>query len=81
MCPPSLPNEHMGIVQPESSLARLNGCDGYIAQAWTGTSREPNRFRGESPPAGLLKPPFSIRCHAKLVPPTGGGEVVFKNDP
>ena len=34
------------IVSPESSLARLNGCDGYIAQVWTGTSREPNRFRG-----------------------------------
>jgi len=35
------------IVSPESSLARLQGCDGYIAQVWTGTSREPNRFRGE----------------------------------
>jgi len=36
-----------GIVSPESSLAQLKGCDGYIAQVWTGTSREPNRFRGE----------------------------------
>ena len=35
------------IVSPESSLARLNGCDGYIAQVWTGTAREPNRYRGE----------------------------------
>lgn len=35
------------IVSPESSLANLKGCDGYIAQVWTGTSREPNRFRGE----------------------------------
>lgn len=35
------------IVSPESSLARLRGCDGYIAQVWTGTSREPNRFRGD----------------------------------
>ena len=35
------------IVSPESSLAQLNGCDGYIAQVWTGTSREPNRFRGK----------------------------------
>jgi hypothetical protein len=34
------------IVSPESSLALLNGCDGYIAQVWTGTSREPNRFCG-----------------------------------
>ena len=32
------------IVSPESSLAQLQGCDGYIAQVWTGTSREPNRF-------------------------------------
>jgi hypothetical protein len=35
------------IVSPESSLARLNGCDGYIAQVWTGTAREPNRYQGE----------------------------------
>ncbi|HXC97906.1 MAG TPA: hypothetical protein VN048_01105 [Verrucomicrobiae bacterium] len=44
----SLPNyAQWCIVSPESSLAQLNGCDGYIAQVWTGTSREPNRFRGE----------------------------------
>jgi hypothetical protein len=35
------------IVSPESSLARLNGCDGYIAQVWTGTSRVPNVYRGQ----------------------------------
>ena len=35
-----------GIVSPESSLARLNGCDGYIAQVWTGTSRTPNIYHG-----------------------------------
>lgn len=35
-----------GIVSPESSLARLNGCDGYIAQVWTGTAREPNFYQG-----------------------------------
>lgn len=35
------------IVSPQSSLALLRGCDGYIAQVWTGTSRTPNRFRGE----------------------------------
>ncbi|MGA2244788.1 MAG: hypothetical protein ABSH48_07315 [Verrucomicrobiota bacterium] len=34
------------IVSPESSLARLKGCDGYIAQVWTGTSREPNKYAG-----------------------------------
>ncbi|HLP77652.1 MAG TPA: hypothetical protein VK327_12130 [Candidatus Paceibacterota bacterium] len=35
------------IVSPESSLARLNGCDGYIAQVWTGTARTPNLYRGK----------------------------------
>jgi hypothetical protein len=35
-----------GIVSPESSLARLPGCDGYIAQVWTGTARTGNRYRG-----------------------------------
>ncbi len=35
------------IVSPESSLAQLKGCDGYIAQVWTGTSREPNRYCGD----------------------------------
>ncbi len=34
------------IVSPESSLARLDGCDGYIAQVWTGTARTPNKYRG-----------------------------------
>ena len=38
---------HWGIVSPESSLARLTGCDGYIAQVWTGTSRTRNLFRGQ----------------------------------
>ena len=37
---------HWCIVSPESSLARLDGCDGYIAQIWTGTARTPNHFRG-----------------------------------
>jgi hypothetical protein len=35
------------IVSPESSLARISGCDGYIAQVWTGTSRTPNQYRGQ----------------------------------
>jgi hypothetical protein len=44
----SLPSySHIRIVSPESSLARLNGCDGYIAQVWTGTARIPNMYRGQ----------------------------------
>lgn len=37
---------HWRIVSPESRLATLEGCDGYIAQVWTGTARTPNHFRG-----------------------------------
>lgn len=35
------------IVSPEASLASLSCVDGYIAQVWTGTSREPNYFDGK----------------------------------
>ncbi len=35
------------IVSPEASLASLPCVDGYIAQVWTGTSREPNFFNGK----------------------------------
>lgn len=34
------------IVSPEASLASLPGIDGYIAQVWTGTSREPVFYNG-----------------------------------
>ena len=34
-----------GIVSPESSLLDV-GCDGYIAQVWTGTARTPNVYNG-----------------------------------
>lgn len=35
------------IVSPEASLASLPGVDGYIAQVWTGTSREPTFYNGK----------------------------------
>lgn len=34
------------IVSPEASLASLDCIDGYIAQVWTGTSREPTFYNG-----------------------------------
>ena len=37
---------HWRIVSPESSLLDV-GCDGYIAQVWTGTARTPNVYEGE----------------------------------
>lgn len=35
------------IVSPEASLASLSCVDGYIAQVWTGTAREPNYYNGK----------------------------------
>lgn len=35
-----------GIVSPEASLVMIDGCDGYIGQVWTGTSRTANTYRG-----------------------------------
>ena len=34
-----------GIVSPQSSLLSV-GCDGFIAQVWTGTARTPNIYEG-----------------------------------
>lgn len=34
------------IVSPEASLASIKDIDGYIAQVWTGTSREPILYNG-----------------------------------
>ena len=36
---------HWAIVSPESSLLQV-GADGFIAQVWTGTAREPNVYEG-----------------------------------
>lgn len=36
---------HWSIVSPESSLLQV-GADGFIAQVWTGTAREPNVYEG-----------------------------------
>jgi hypothetical protein len=41
------------IVSPEASLASLPGIDGYIAQVWTGTSREPTYFNGRKKGTGI----------------------------
>ena len=37
---------HWGIVSPESALARLDACDGFVGQVWTGTARTPNFLDG-----------------------------------
>jgi hypothetical protein len=71
---------HWQIVSPESSLARLNGCDGYIAQVWTGTSRTPNVYRGKLKERTFETAFLEYGAMQNLVRSTGRG-VWYLNDP
>ena len=68
------------IVSPESSLARLNGCDGYIAQVWTGTARTPNLYRGQLRERTFETAFLEYGAMMNLVRATGR-RVWFLNDP
>lgn len=59
------------IVSPESSLARLEGCDGYIAQVWTGTARTPNVYRGRRKERTFETAFLEYGCMQNLVRSTG----------
>lgn len=71
---------HWNIVSPESSLARLRGCDGYIAQVWTGTSRTPNVYRGVRRERTFETAFLEYGAMQNLVRATGRG-VWYLNDP
>ncbi len=71
---------HWRIVSPESSLARLNGCDGYIAQVWTGTSRTPNVYRGVQKERTFETAFLEYGAMQNLVRSTGRS-VWYLNDP
>jgi hypothetical protein len=71
---------HWRIVSPESSLARLKGCDGYIAQVWTGTSRTPNMYRGELRERTFETAFLEYGAMQNLVSSTGR-RVWYLNDP
>lgn len=71
---------HWRIVSPESSLARLDGCDGYIAQVWTGTSRTPNLYRGSLRERTFETAFLEYGAMQNLVRSTGR-TVWFLNDP
>lgn len=71
---------HWRIVSPESSLARLQGCDGYIAQVWTGTSRTPNVYRGVRKERTFETAFLEYGAMQNLVRSTGRG-VWYLNDP
>lgn len=68
------------IVSPEASLASLDCVDGYIAQVWTGTSREPNYFNG-TPKERVFETAFlEYGCMESMTAPTGR-KVFFLTDP
>ena len=68
------------IVSPESSLARLNGCDGYIAQVWTGTARTPNVYAGRLKERTFETAFLEYGAMQNLVRATGR-RVWYLNDP
>ncbi len=71
---------HWCIVSPESSLAQLAGCDGYIAQVWTGTARTPNHFRGQRKERTFETAFLEYGAMQNLVRATGRS-VWYLNDP
>lgn len=71
---------HWCIVSPQSSLAKLDGCDGYIAQVWTGTSRTPNHFRGKMKERTFETAFLEYGAMQNLVRATGRS-VWYLNDP
>ncbi len=68
------------IVSPESSLSRLSGCDGYVAQVWTGTARTPNSYRGQIRERTFESAFLEYGAMQNLVRATGR-TVWFLNDP
>ncbi len=71
---------HWGIVSPEQSLVMLNGCDGYIAQVWTGTSRTPNVYQGVRKERTFEYAFFEYGSMHNLVRSTGR-RMYYLNDP
>jgi hypothetical protein len=68
------------IVSPEASLASLPGIDGYIAQVWTGTSREPTYFEGQKKERVFENAFLEYGSMESMTAPTGR-KVYFLTDP
>jgi hypothetical protein len=68
------------IVSPEASLASLPGIDGYIAQVWTGTSREPTYFAGKQKERVFENAYLEYGSMLSMTAPTGR-KVYFLTDP
>jgi hypothetical protein len=68
------------IVSPEASLSSLSSVDGYIVQAWTATSREPNYFNGIAKERTFETAFLEYGCMRSMTVPTGR-KLFFENDP
>ncbi|ANI90071.1 hypothetical protein A9P82_12720 [Arachidicoccus ginsenosidimutans] len=68
------------IVSPEASLAALKNVDGYIAQVWTGTSREPVYFNGRKKERVFENAFLEYGSMVSMTAPTGR-RVYFLTDP
>ncbi len=68
------------IVSPEASLASLPCVDGYIAQVWTGTSREPDFYNGVYKERVFETAYLEYGCAGSMVAPTGR-QIWFLTDP
>ena len=68
------------IVSPEASLASMPGIDGYIAQVWTGTSREPDYYNGVLKERTFETAYLEYGCMESMTAPTGR-RVWFLTDP
>lgn len=68
------------IVSPEASLASLPGIDGYIAQVWTGTSREATYFNGVVKERTFENAFLEYGSMVSMTSPTGR-KIFFLTDP
>jgi hypothetical protein len=68
------------IVSPEASLASLPGIDGYIAQVWTGTAREPTYFEGKEKERVFENAFLEYGSMVSMTAPTGR-KMFFLTDP
>ncbi len=68
------------IVSPEASLASLPEVDGYIAQVWTGTSREPNYYNGQEKERVFETAYLEYGSMESMTAPTGR-KMFFLTDP
>ena len=70
---------HWAIVSPESSLLQV-GADGFIAQVWTGTAREPNVYEGQKKERTFETAFLEYGAMMNVVR-ASGATVWFLNDP